>query len=102
MQLESDRSDMDFRDLVQCAMIPLVEPILGCSVTLGGENTLGYGVYIGDNGVTGIVVGTQNFLVTGIRVAGFLIAGDVVCDMDGAGGVMSVLGIKLVNSSQRL
>ena len=57
---------------------------------------------LGGNGVTGIVWGMWTFIVAWIRVAGFLIAGGVGGDMDGAGGGMGVLRIQLVNSSWSL
>ena len=59
-------------------------------------------MFFGGNGITGIVVGTQTFLVVGRRVAGFLIHCVVRGEMDGAGGGMGVLRIQLVNSSWSL
>ena len=47
-------------------------------------------------------MGTWDFLVAGIMVAGSLVSGGVVGEMDGSGGGTVVLGIQLVNSSQSL
>ena len=99
MWLETARASMGFRDLVQCATVSSKAYILGYSVTLGGGTTLEYGVYLGGNGITGIVVGKRNFLVAGRRAADFLIAASVNSDMYVTREGMGVLGILLVNSS---